>query len=155
MCACVTVCVRACVRVHSVAQSYPTVWDPMDWLLCSRDSLPRILEWVAMPSCRGSSQPKDQTHTSCVSLLAGGFFTTEHREIPIELNGMSYIRVLMLNIPLWAQSLIHCSPFYLQCSPQPSPNFFLSHPLELNKVWLFQRSHSLTFLANPTIIRFL
>ena len=27
----------------------------------------RILEWVAMPSSRGSSQPKDQTHISCVS----------------------------------------------------------------------------------------
>ena len=32
----------------------------------------RILEWVAMPSSRGSSQPKDQTQ---VSLMAGGFFT--------------------------------------------------------------------------------
>ena len=25
----------------------------------------RILEWVAMPSSRGSSRPKDQTHVSC------------------------------------------------------------------------------------------
>ena len=32
----------------------------------------RILEWVAMPSFRGSSQPRDQTQ---VSLIAGGFFT--------------------------------------------------------------------------------
>ena len=32
----------------------------------------RILEWVAMPSSRGSSQPRDQTHVSCI---AGGFFT--------------------------------------------------------------------------------
>ena len=31
-----------------------------------------ILEWVAMPSSRGSSQPRDQTQ---VSLIAGGFFT--------------------------------------------------------------------------------
>ena len=30
-----------------------------------------ILEWVAMPSSRGSSQPRDQTSTA----LAGGFFT--------------------------------------------------------------------------------
>ena len=34
----------------------------------------RILEWVAMPSSRGSSQPRDQTHISCI---AGGFFTAE------------------------------------------------------------------------------
>ena len=32
----------------------------------------RILEWVAMPSSRGSSQPRDQTQ---VSRIAGGFFT--------------------------------------------------------------------------------
>ena len=32
----------------------------------------RILEWVTMPSSRGSSQPRDPTHVSCI---AGGFFT--------------------------------------------------------------------------------
>ena len=31
----------------------------------------RILEWVAMPSSRGSSQPRDGTQ---VSRIAGGFF---------------------------------------------------------------------------------
>jgi len=32
----------------------------------------RILEWIAMPSSRGSSQPRDQTQ---VSHIAGGVFT--------------------------------------------------------------------------------
>ena len=32
----------------------------------------RILEWVAMPSSRGSSQPRDWTQVLCI---AGGFFT--------------------------------------------------------------------------------
>ena len=32
----------------------------------------RILEWVAMPFSRGSSQPRDRTQVSC---MAGGFFT--------------------------------------------------------------------------------
>ena len=32
----------------------------------------RIVEWVDMPSSRGSSQPRDQTQ---VSLISGGFFT--------------------------------------------------------------------------------
>ena len=36
----------------------------------------RILEWVAISSSRGSSQPRDQTHISCVSCIAGRFFTT-------------------------------------------------------------------------------
>ena len=35
-------------------------------------SRPRILEWVAIPSCRGYSQPTDQ---SWVSGIAGRFFT--------------------------------------------------------------------------------
>ena len=34
----------------------------------------RILHWVAMPSSRGSSQPRDRT---CISYIAGGFFTAE------------------------------------------------------------------------------
>ena len=34
----------------------------------------RILEWVAMPSSRGSSPPRDQTQ---ISHMVGTFFTTE------------------------------------------------------------------------------
>ena len=37
----------------------------------------RILEWVAVPSCRGSSWPKDQTHVFRSSCVAGGLFTAE------------------------------------------------------------------------------
>ena len=53
-----------------------TLWDPID---CSLPGASvhgilqaRILEWVAIPFSRGSSQPKDQTQVSCI---AGGFFT--------------------------------------------------------------------------------
>ena len=35
----------------------------------------RILEWVAMPSSRGSSPPRDRTCISYVSCIAGRFFT--------------------------------------------------------------------------------
>ena len=34
----------------------------------------RILEWVTMPSSRGSSQPRDRAWFSCI---ADGFFTSE------------------------------------------------------------------------------
>ena len=37
----------------------------------------RILEWVAISSSRGSSQPRNWTRISCVSCIAGRFFTTE------------------------------------------------------------------------------
>ena len=61
-----------------VAQLYLTLCNPMD------SSPPgssvhgilqaKMLEWVAIPSSRGSSQPRDQTQ---VSRIAGGFFTSD------------------------------------------------------------------------------
>ena len=36
----------------------------------------RVLEWVAMPSSRGSSQRRDQPVSLMSPALAGGFFTT-------------------------------------------------------------------------------
>ena len=59
------------------AQSYQTLCDPMDCSLpgSSVHGIPqaRILEWVVVPFCRGSSQPRDQTQVSCI---AGGIFTS-------------------------------------------------------------------------------
>ena len=53
-----------------VAQSCPTLCDPMDYTV--HESLQaRILEWVAFPFSRASSQSRDQTQ---VSHIAGGFF---------------------------------------------------------------------------------
>ena len=39
----------------------------------SHQGSPRILEWVAYPFSRGTSQPRDQTGVSCI---IGGFFTS-------------------------------------------------------------------------------
>ena len=54
-------------------QSCPTLCDPMD---CSPPGSSahgviqaRILKWVAMPSSRGSSWPRDQTHFCYVSCI--------------------------------------------------------------------------------------
>jgi len=59
-----------------VTQSYLSVCYRMDCSLPGSsvhgDSPARILEWVAMPSSRGSSQPRDQAQ---VSHSAGRFFT--------------------------------------------------------------------------------
>ena len=64
-------------------QSCLTLCDPMN---CSPPGSsvygifqPRILEWIAMTSSKGSPQSTDQTcvtSVSCVSCIAGGFFTT-------------------------------------------------------------------------------
>ena len=59
-----------------VAQCCPTLCDPMDCSLPGSSAhgvlQARILDWVAIPFSRGSSQPRDQTQ---VSHIAGGFFT--------------------------------------------------------------------------------
>ena len=55
-----------------VAQLCPTLCDPMDHTVHGILQA-RILEWVAIPFSRGSSQPRDQTQ---VSHIAGGFFTS-------------------------------------------------------------------------------
>ena len=59
-----------------VAQLCPTLCDPMDCSLPGSSVhgilQARILEWVAIPFFRGSSQPRDWTQVSCI---AGGFFT--------------------------------------------------------------------------------
>ena len=53
-----------------VAQSRPTLCNPMDYTHGILQA--RILEWVACPFSKGSSQPRNQTGVSCI---AGAFFT--------------------------------------------------------------------------------
>ena len=67
---------RACVHAKSL-QPCLTLCDPLD---CSPPGgsvrgiiQARILEWVAMPSSRGSSRPRDQTSISYVSALTVQF----------------------------------------------------------------------------------
>ena len=54
------------------AQSCPTLCDPMDYTVHGILQA-RILEWVAFPFSRGSSQPRDRTQ---VPFIAGRFFTS-------------------------------------------------------------------------------
>ena len=66
-----------CVCAESL-QSCPTLWNPVDCSLPGSSVLgifqTRILEWVAIPFSRGTSQPREQTHASCIE---GRFFTIE------------------------------------------------------------------------------
>ena len=59
----------ACVRAQSLHLCL-TLCDPMGCNLPGSSVhgilQARILEWVAMPSSRGSSQPRDRTHVSCI-----------------------------------------------------------------------------------------
>ena len=55
-----------------VTQLWPTLCNPMDSIVHGILQA-RILEWVAFPFSRGSSQPRDRTQ---VSHIAGRFFTS-------------------------------------------------------------------------------
>ena len=72
LCLSLSLCAVLCL----VTQSCPTLCNPMAVAHQAPPSMgilqARILEWVAMPSSRGSSQPKDRTE---VSHIAGRFFT--------------------------------------------------------------------------------
>ena len=64
--------VHACMHAKSLSLC-PTLCDPMD---CSPPNFSvhgilqaGMLEWIAMPSSRGSSQSKDQTYVSYVSCI--------------------------------------------------------------------------------------
>ena len=68
---------HACIHAK-LLQLCLTLCNPMDYNLPGSSVhgilQARILEWVAMPSSRGSSRPRDWTCESCV---AGRFFTAE------------------------------------------------------------------------------
>ena len=52
-----------------VVQLCPALCDPIDWGILQA----RILEWVAFPISKGSSQPRDRIQ---VSRIVGRFFTS-------------------------------------------------------------------------------
>ena len=88
----------------SYSQSCLTLCNPMD---CSppgssvRGILQaRLLAWVAMPSSRGSSQPRDRTQ---VSSIAGGILTAELPGVP---NWWQY----------WPSKLLYSFFFFFQSS---------------------------------------
>ena len=66
-------CVHVCVCAQPL-RSCLTLCDPLD---CNPpgSSVCGLLQWAAMPFAKGSSQPRDRTHISCVSCIAGRFFT--------------------------------------------------------------------------------
>ena len=85
-------------------QSYLTLCNPMD---CSSPGSSvhgilqaRILEWVAISSSRGSSQPKDWT---CISCNAGWFLTAEPPGKPW--CWFAFIILILISSPLLVSGL--------------------------------------------------
>ena len=88
-----------CAAVHGVAksQTWLSDWTELNMYCMLHHVWPFMTPWtvthqsplsmgfsrqeywrgVAMPSSNGSSQPRDWTHVSCISCIAGQFFTAE------------------------------------------------------------------------------
>ena len=74
---------RGAKQVHACMLSHVQVFAMIPWI-CGSPGLSvhgnfqaRILEWVAISSSRGSSQPRDQTCIPASPELSGRLFTTE------------------------------------------------------------------------------
>ena len=79
----------------------------------------RMLEWVAFPFSRGSSQTRDRTQ---VSHIAGGFFTTEPRG-KAKKAGVGSLSLLQGSFLTQESNwgLLHCRQILYQLSYQGSP----------------------------------
>ena len=105
-----------------VTQSGPTPCNP--WAVAHQAPLhgvlqARILEWTAMPSSRGSFQPRDQTH---VSRTACEFLTILAPGKPKN-TGVGSLSLLQGIFPAQElnQGLLHCRQILHQLSHQESP----------------------------------
>ena len=101
-----------------VAQSCPTLCDPMDYTVCGILQA-RILEWVAFPFSRQSSQPRDQTQ---ISRVEGRFFTSWATGKPKNI-GVGSLSLLQQIFPTQESNrgLLHCRWILYQLSYQGSP----------------------------------
>ena len=119
------------------AQSCPTLCDP--WTAAHQAPLSmgilqaRILEWVAMPSSRVSSQLRDQTQ---VSHIVGGLFTDwATREGPC----LYFLTILTITLPTY---MIFLSSFYPGSGEQKAGALLQGiFPTQRSNLWLLHLPH--------------
>ena len=101
-----------------VTQLCLTLCDPMDYTVHGILQ-PRILEWVAFPFSRGSSQHRDQTQVSCI---AGDSLLAEPQGKPKN-TGMGSLSLLQRIFPTQESNwgLLHCRWILYQLSYHGSP----------------------------------
>ena len=109
---------RKCRMKAKLTQSCLTFCNSMNYTVHGILQV-RILQWVAVPFSRGSSQPRDQTQVSC---MAGGFFTswTQGKPKNTGVGSLSFLQQIFLTQEL-NQRLLHCRQILYQLSYQGSP----------------------------------
>ena len=104
--------IKLCIYILSFSVLSDSL-DPMDYSLPgssvheNSSDKGRILEWVTMPSSRGSSQPRDQTQ---VSRLQVDFLPAEPPAGKPKNTGMGSLSLLQGNFPTQESNwgLLHC-----------------------------------------------
>ena len=98
-----------------VTQLCPTLCDPMDYTVHGILQA-RILEWVAFPFSRGSSQPRNRTQVSCI---AGGFLPAEPQGKPKN-TGVGSLSLLQQIFPTQElnRGILHCRRILYKLSYQ-------------------------------------
>ena len=99
-----------------VAQSCLTLCNPMDYTAHGVLQA-KILEWVAFPFSRGSSQPRDQTQVSCI---ADGFCLSAEQPGKPKNTGVGSLSLLqgIFQTQELNQGLLHCRQILYQLSYQ-------------------------------------
>ena len=124
LCACVCVCAHVCISFQlCLTLCHPLGCNPPGFSVLNSHGIlqARMLEWVAIPFSRGSSQPRDQTWVSCIV----GTFTSEppgkpqillqqpkwNHTMSFNLFNISPFRVALQKISHNCGSTGHCSGF--------------------------------------------
>ena len=118
------------IKESEVAQSCPTLYDPMD---CSLPGFSvhgifqaRVLEWVAISFSRGSSQPRNRIR---VSRIVGRSFyplshqRSHHNKNELKMDQRPNVRVVKTTGNPWTTWGLGC-----QSSPQPKIHISLQVP---------------------------
>ena len=112
-----------CVQSAKALQSCPTLCNPMNCSLPGSSVIgilpARILEWIAMPSSRGSSSRRDQAHVSYVSCIG--------RQVLFTASGMNliFLDLVFLIYRIGRCSWIRESKFVATFSPMsPSTRYW-------------------------------
>ena len=106
-----------------VAQSCPTLCDPMDYIVQGAFQA-RLLEWVVISSSRGSSQPRDEPRSPA---LQADSLPAEPQGKPKNtgVGSLSLLQWIFLTQESnWG--LLHCRRILHQLSYQGSPDFPVS-----------------------------
>ena len=101
------------------AQLCPTLCNPTD---CTVHGIlqARMLEWVAFPFSRGSSQPRNRTQVSHIA--GGGYLVVYSSEFTLK--GGTFILANYVEVSLTVTIRLFVTPWTVACSAPLSTEFF-------------------------------